>query len=85
MEASPPEIRRVPGAASGQNPGVVGDRRGQAAPEELSEGNGGANRMGAAGEVAKAVEALDGKARVASNQPSRELLGSWWQMKWASP
>ena len=66
------EMSAGPAGRRGQKlTGVVGDGAGQAEPEELPEGNGGANGMGAAVEVAKAVEALDGQGQ-GGDQPAEQ-------------
>jgi hypothetical protein len=60
------------GQAGGQKlTGVVGDRAGQAEPEELPEDNSGANRMGATVEVAKAVEPLESQGQ-SDHQPAEQ-------------
>ena len=69
FKSTSPGERRCPqraellgGQAAGEESltGVMGDWAGQAQHEELPEGNGGKDGMGAAVEVANAIEPFDG-------------------------
>ena len=58
----PQRAKLLGGQAAGEEnlAGVVGDRAGQAQPEELPEGDGGKDGMGTPVEVANSVEPFDG-------------------------